>query len=136
MFLEIEVTQSSPSTLQSVGSSSGKTFGAMAFLNTPENLTFLVQSDLGQSLGLTNVMAGMFLLFNTMPDGPRKLKVSWLAFKLKKTYEMPDLISNASAMRISIQDPMTFNTMTADMPAIVPDFTEAVTVFRRVEQER
>ena len=136
MFLEIEVAQSSPSPPQSVGSNSGRTFGAMAFLNTPENRTFLVQSDLGQSLGLTNVMAGMFLLFNTMPDGPQKLKLSWLAFKLKKTYEMPDLISNASAMRISIQDPTSFNAMTADMPAIVPDFTETVTVFRRVEQER
>ena len=108
----------------------------MAFLNTAENRTFLVQSDLGQSLGLTNVMAGMILLFNAMPDGPQKLKLSWLAFKLKKTYEIPDLISSASAMRISIQDPTSFNAMTADMPAIVPDFTETVTVFRRVEQER
>ena len=108
----------------------------MALLNTSENRTFLVQSDLGQSLGLTNVMAGMFLLFNTVPDRPHKLKLSWLAFKLKKTYEIPDIISSAMAMRISIQDPGSFNTMTADMPTIVPDFVETVTEFRRVEQER
>ena len=95
-----------------------------------------MQSDLGQSLGLTNVMAGMILLFNTMPDGPQKLKLSWLTFKLKKTYEIHDLISSAMAMRISIQDPASFNTLTADMLAIVPDFIETVTVFRRVEQER
>ena len=107
--------------------------GAMAFLNTPENRTFLVQSDLGQSLGLTNVMAGMILLFRSMPAGPQKLKLFWLTFKLKKTYEIHDLISSATAMRISIQDPTSFNTLTADMPAVVPEFIETVTEFRRVE---
>ena len=85
-------------------------------MNTQANRTSIMESSEGQSLGITNAMAGLLLMHSSMPAGSKKAEVDVVARKLAKTYNMALLIAIASSMRISIEQPVLFATL-AEKPA-------------------
>ena len=77
-------------------------------MNTQANRTSIMESSEGQRLGITNAMAGLLLLFSSMPAGSKKDKVNVVARKLANTYDMEPPVAIAAAMRISIEQPVLF----------------------------
>ena len=89
-------------------------------MNTQANRTSIMESSEGQSLGITNAMAGLLLIYSSMPAGSKKYKVDVVAHKLANTYNMAPPIAIASSMRVSIEQPVLFATL-AEEPAPIQE---------------